>query len=91
MLGLPRWFRVRARWLRYVFGFGVLVIAVAIVYLIALGSSPTRYPGWPADPSWQAYVPAPVSVDVRPVAILDVTHGVIGAQTLINTSGPSSS
>jgi alpha-L-rhamnosidase len=87
MLGLSRWFRFRARWFRFVFGFGVLVIAVGIVYLIALGSGPTRNPGWPSDPSWQAYVPAPVGVDVRPVAILDVTDGVIGAQTLINTSG----
>ena len=87
MSGGTTWFRVRARRLRYLFCLGALAMAGGVAYWITVGATPSAVPRWPANPSWEDYVPAPVSSNVRPVAVFDVTHGVSGAQTIVNGSG----
>jgi alpha-L-rhamnosidase len=87
MPGANIWFGVRRRWIWCLFCLVALALAGVVAYLSTVGATPTVGPEWPANPSWEAYVPAPLSSNVRPVAVLDVTHGVSGAHTLVNGSG----
>jgi hypothetical protein len=46
------------------------VTAAAATVLMTAGPSAAALPTWPANPNWQALVPAPSSDDVRPVSIV---------------------
>src|SRR2546423_12495393 len=56
---------------------GVLVtVVLAVTAPAGAAATVSALPTWPANPNWQALVPAPASGDVRPVSVVR-THGTV--------------
>ena len=68
-------------------GLVAAMMTAAIVVVVSANPAAAALPTWPANPNWQALVPAPSSDDVRPVSVVRTQGSVTNAAALIQGTG----
>jgi hypothetical protein len=63
------------------------MMTAAVVVLVSANPAAAALPTWPANPNWQALVPAPSSDDVRPVSVVRTQGSVSNAAALVQGTG----